>query len=69
MKSFSSIPDRKDDDNDEHYSNGHKVIFKHELGGNWSLYHNTILESICHNILSMPIKVEIKDSSFVIYIK
>jgi hypothetical protein len=34
-----------------------KIIFKHDLGENWSVYHKTILESICHDILSVPIKI------------
>ncbi|MGN6615045.1 MAG: hypothetical protein ACTHKC_08385 [Candidatus Nitrosocosmicus sp.] len=43
-----------------------KIIFKHDLGENWSLYHKTILESICHDILSVPIKILTTDSTFMI---
>ena len=45
-------------------SNGiRKIIFKHDLGDNWSLYHKTIFESICTEILSVPIKVDITSST------
>ncbi|MGN6349253.1 MAG: hypothetical protein ACTHLL_05855 [Candidatus Nitrosocosmicus sp.] len=47
----------------ERYSKNH---FKHDLGENWSLYHKTILESICHDILSVPIKILTTDSTFMI---
>lgn len=43
-----------------------KIIFKHDLGEKWSLFHRTILESICHDILSVPIKVNITDSTIII---
>jgi hypothetical protein len=43
-----------------------KIIFKHELGENWSLYHKTILESICHDCLSKPIDISITGSTLVI---
>lgn len=40
-----------------------KIILKHEFGENWSLYHQTRIESICHDILKEPIKVDITNST------
>ena len=37
----------------------YKIIFKHELGENWSLYHKIILESICHDYISKPTEINI----------
>ena len=60
MKSCSSISDKKE-------NNGtHRIIFKHDLGENWSFYHKSILESICHDILSIPIKVYTTNSTITI---
>ena len=57
MRVCSSISDKKE-------NNGtHKIIFKHDLGENWSFYHKSILESICHDILSEPIKVDSTSST------
>jgi hypothetical protein len=60
MRVCSSISDKKE-------NNGtHKIIFKHDLGENWSFYHKSILESICHDILSIPIKVYTTNSTITI---
>jgi hypothetical protein len=64
MKHCSEISDKKDEDKGNRI-----IIFKHELGENWSLYHKTILESICHDILSIPIKVDITSSTVKLDIK
>ncbi len=54
----------KDNDN-----GNRKIIFKHDLGKNWSLYHKTVLESICHDILSEPISIDSTSSTVIIDIQ
>ncbi|MGN6346197.1 MAG: hypothetical protein ACTHME_00690 [Candidatus Nitrosocosmicus sp.] len=61
MKYCSDIASKREDN-----KGIRKIIFKHDLGENWSLYHKTILESICHDILSVPIKILTTDSTFMI---
>ena len=46
----------------------YKIIFKHELGENWSLYHKIILESICHDYISKPTEINITNSTIAINI-
>lgn len=57
MKYCSEISEKRDNDENRN------IIFKHELGENWSLYHKTIIESICRDILSMSVKVDITNST------
>jgi len=39
-------------------SSGHKAyVIKHDMGENWSLYHETIMEAIFSYILHKPIQV------------
>jgi hypothetical protein len=60
MRFCSSISDKRE-------NNGtHKIIFKHDLGENWSIYHKSILESICNDILSIPIKIYTTNSTITI---
>jgi hypothetical protein len=44
-----------------HVENGatHTFIMKHELGYNWSLYHQKLLIAIFNEIFKMPIKITI----------
>ncbi len=44
----------------------HRLIFKHSIGENWSLYHKTIVESIFHDLLSKPIHIDITSSTIII---
>jgi hypothetical protein len=60
MRHCSEISDKQIDNNQ------YKIIFKHELGENWSLYHKTIIESICRDFLSKPIEINITSSTIVI---
>ena len=60
MKNCTEIYDKKNEDGNR------KIIFKHDLGEKWSLYHKTILESICHDILSVPIKISTTNSTLAI---
>jgi hypothetical protein len=60
MRHCSEISEKQIEDNQ------YKIIFKHDLGENWSLYHKTILESICHEYLSKPIEIGITSSTVVI---
>ena len=60
MRHCSEISDKPIDNNQC------KIIFKHELGENWSLFHKTILEAICHEYLSEPIEINITRSTVVI---
>ena len=59
MRHCSEISDKQIDNNQ------YKIIFKHELGENWSLYHKTIMESLCHEYLSKPIEINITSSTIV----
>jgi hypothetical protein len=46
------------------------VIFKHDLGENWSIYHKIILEYIFYEILKKTnIRVEISDAAIVPYFR
>jgi hypothetical protein len=64
MKNSVGISDKID------VNNGNRIIiFRHDLGEKWSLYNKVLLESICHDILSIPIKVEITISTIKIDIK
>jgi hypothetical protein len=63
MKHCSDVSDKKDNDGSR------KIIFRHELGENWSLHHKTIIESICHDILSVPIKINITNSTITLDIR
>lgn len=60
MKFCSNISDKREDNGNR------KIIFKHDLGEKWSLYHRYILESICHDILSVPIKFYTTNSTIAI---
>ena len=62
MKHCSEISEKNEDNGTS------KIIFKHELGENWSLYHKVILESICHDFLSIPIKVDTTGANITITI-
>ena len=59
MRHCSEISEKQIDNNQ------YKIIFKHELGENWSLYHKTIIESLCHDYLSKPIEINITSSTIV----
>lgn len=60
MKHCSDIREIKQD-------NGHqRLIFRHGIGENWSLYHKTIIESIFHDLLSKPIHISITSSTIII---
>jgi hypothetical protein len=54
MKNAADVSDKMDENN-----GCRKIIFRHELGENWSLYNKVLIESICHDILSKPIKIDI----------
>jgi len=47
-----------------------KVIFKHDLGENWSVYHKKILDYIFHDILRKnTILIEATDTTLILYFK
>lgn len=54
MKNCSEITENKE-----------TYILKHELGENWSLYHETVLDSIFTDYLQTPIQISITDSTIV----
>ena len=58
MKNCSEITENK-----EKYNKTY--ILKHELGENWSLYHETVLDSIFTDYLQTPIQISITDSTIV----
>jgi hypothetical protein len=64
MKHCSDISDKIDEN-----PGSHRIIFKHEIGHKWSLYNKVLLESLCHDFFSEPIKVDITDSTIKIDIK
>ncbi|MGN6629663.1 MAG: hypothetical protein ACTHKJ_07260 [Candidatus Nitrosocosmicus sp.] len=64
MKHCSDISDKKYENIDSR-----KIIFRHEIGENWSLYNKILLESLCNDVLSKPIMVDITRSTIKIEIK
>jgi|tagenome__1003787_1003787.scaffolds.fasta_scaffold20988705_10 hypothetical protein len=58
MKNAADISDKIDEN-----KGCRKILFRHDLGKNWSSYNKVLLESICHNILSKSIKVDITSST------
>jgi hypothetical protein len=48
---------------------GKTYVLKHQLGYKWSLFHKTVLESIFHEILTVPIETKITDCILMFRIK
>lgn len=42
----------------------HRLVMKHDLGKNWSLYHKTVLEFIFNNIFKRKIDIEYSKTMF-----
>lgn len=73
MKNCSAIEEIKDSriksEESDNSLSGKTYILKHQLGYKWSLFHKTVLESIFHQILTMPIETKITDCILMFRIK
>jgi hypothetical protein len=73
MKNCSAIEEIKDSrmksNEIDHGHSDKTYVLKHQLGYKWSLFHKTVLESIFHEILTIPIETRITDCILMFRIK
>jgi hypothetical protein len=73
MKNCSAIEEIKDSrmksNEIDHGHSDKTYVLKHQLGYKWSLFHKTVLESIFHEILTVPIETRITDCILMFRIK